>query len=219
MYTPNAPTLFGAAQSSNVMMSKDTILRPDTLARNVVAFGVDDEHAHEPPEMLTLTAAPTSNDEASICNRRANLDIYRRYLLEEIDIRRRLYRRSDRIHSVLTWIGVVMALAYALCHTVLFNEAGLSSISLIVTTSLVSMWKVCNILSPKSRLNFQIYSLSIMTNEKITSKLKKFFSDNIITHDEYKNLEADFESYRVARTKILDVKKQMPSGTLGIDLM
>ncbi|ABF70577.1 hypothetical protein [Trichoplusia ni ascovirus 2c] len=215
MYTPSAPKIMAGIPGNT-----DTVIHPDTLARRVVSFSMDEYGGnHEPPSLIMLQVPAQLNDEASSSSRRANLDVYRQYLRDETEIRSRLYKRNDRIHSTLTWVGILMALAYAMCHTLMLNTAGLSSASLIVTTSLASMWKVCNILNPKGRLHFQIYSLSLMTYEKITAKLLSYFDDKIISHDEYKRLESDFEAYRSARTKLLDAKMQTPSSTLGVDVI
>lgn len=196
---------------------------PEIIAQEVYAFSITDADDHEPPRRLALEARPESNDAASINGRRSNLDSYRQYLKEEIELRKTLYRRSDNIHTLMTWIGIAIAVAYAMCHTAMANGmadgAVMSSVSVIITTSLASMWKVCNILSPRGRLHYQIYALSVLTHEKISRKLNNFFVDNVITHEEYKNLEADFDAYKRTRAEILRLKTQLPSTTLALDVI
>ncbi|ABO37314.1 hypothetical protein [Heliothis virescens ascovirus 3e] len=202
-----------------MFVGRDSILQPDTLAKSVTSFAAFTDNDHEPPPKVATYPPPTSNDESASHERRIVLEKLRQYLCEEIEIRRRLYKRNDTVLSVLTWLGIFMALAYALCHTLLASSVILSSISLVVTTSLATMWKISNILSPKGRCHFQIYSLSVMVNDKFNSKLSRFFEDKIITHEEYVNLEADFESYKKTRALIRNSKLNTPSATMMMDVM
>ncbi|CAL44692.1 24.7 kDa [Spodoptera frugiperda ascovirus 1a] len=202
-----------------VFAGRDAILQPDTLARTVTSFAAFSELDHEPPPKLATYSPPNSNDSTASFQRRAALEKIQQYLREEMEIRRKLYKRNDLVLTILTWFGILIALAYALCHTLLASSVVLSSISLVATTMLATMWKISNILSPKGRCHFQIYTLTMMLIDKFNTKLTRFFDDKIVTHEEYVNLEADFEAYKTTRAHIRNAKMNTPSATMMMDVM